>query len=181
MTIEPRTYTLVDFQRLAAENPDRLLELIDGRIVQKGVKRKHGLIALLIGAAFNRYLLPNKLGMAGAETDYKAQKDDRHFLRPDVAVYLGDVQQLVEDDDITIPPVIAVEIKSPSNDDEALRYKARWFLEHDVKMVWLVFPDEQHVEVYVGEEMTEYRQADTITLAPILPNYQIAVSEFLQD
>lgn len=42
MVLGDKTYTIAEFEDYIMQHPDRLFELIDGRIVEKVVGRKHG-------------------------------------------------------------------------------------------------------------------------------------------
>jgi Uma2 family endonuclease len=77
----------------------------------------------------------------------------------------------------TAPPVLAVEVSGEDEGEQALRDKGRWYLEHGVSVVWLVFPDPR--EVLVLSATGEQRLAMGQTLPPDdqLPNLQPAVAQ----
>ena len=82
----------------------------------------------------------------------------------------------------TIPPVLAVEVSGEDEEEQTLRDKARWYLEHGVSVVWLVFPETRAVLVLSAgaEEGAEGRFAMDQTLPPDsrLPGLQPRVAQF---
>jgi hypothetical protein len=46
-----------------------------------------------------------------------------------------------------VPPILAVEVQGELEDEAALRTKARWYVDHDVEVVWLLFPESMRVVV----------------------------------
>jgi Uma2 family endonuclease len=50
MALSEKLYTWEEFEEYAETHPDALLELIDGRIVEKATNEKHGKISVNIGA-----------------------------------------------------------------------------------------------------------------------------------
>lgn len=75
------------------------------------------------------------------------------------------------------PPVLAVEISGEDEEERVLRDKARWYREHGVAIVWLVFPESR--EVIVIDASGEARFASG-HLPPddTLPGLTPAISSF---
>jgi Uma2 family endonuclease len=72
------------------------------------------------------------------------------WLASDVAPRSGRVR--------SVPPLLAVEVSGEDEEEPALRAKARWYLEHGVAVVWLVFPDSREVLVLTaGSEVRRTR------------------------
>jgi len=73
--------------------------------------------------------------------------DENEFI-PDVA-YISKARMPERPErGAPIPPDLAVEVKSPTDSKRQLRKKAERYLDLGTSLVWLVFPDEQIVEVY---------------------------------
>jgi hypothetical protein len=51
-----------------------------------------------------------------------------------------------------VPPDFAVEVKSPTDSKRELRRKAEKYMTYGTRLVWLVFPDEQVIEVYLADQ-----------------------------
>lgn len=77
-----------------------------------------------------------------------------------------------------VPPVLAVEIAGQDDDERALSEKARWYLEHGVRLVWLVLPETREVVVLREEGVTRHTIAEHIAPDPELPGLSPIVSNF---
>lgn len=73
------------------------------------------------------------------------------------------------------PPILAVEVSGRDEDEATLRKKARWYLKHDVRVVWLLLVETREVIVVtrsgesrhrIGERLPEH--ADLPGLAPLV-------------
>ncbi|NWG17273.1 MAG: Uma2 family endonuclease, partial [Chloroflexi bacterium] len=73
---------------------------------------------------------------------------------------------------------LAVEVKSPTDSKRELRQKAEAYLRFGTKIVWLVFPDEQRVEVYVpDDDVREFDMNGTLDGGEVLPGFALPVSQ----
>jgi Uma2 family endonuclease len=162
------------------ENQDKLFELINGEIVQKVVTQKHGKIALRIGARLIDFVDEHELGHAGVEVSYNAPGDEENERLPDVSVHLTD-QPPVAKGAVQGMPDLAVEVKSPSNTYMSLREKASYYLRNGSKMVWLVYPDSQQVEVYrAGQDIEFLKQGDAITGGDVLTGFTLPLERIFR-
>jgi Uma2 family endonuclease len=181
MTISEKLYTLSEFEALCDEQPERLLELIDGRIVEKVTNEKHGKIATNIAAELRAWVKrsANIRGHYGVENTYRLPDDDMNERRPDVSFrYTTDKpSEMIH---VGLPD-FAVEVKSPKNTYEELREKAQFYLEHGTQLVWLVYPVKQIVEVYFVNKPSElYTIDDTLDGGDILPGFQMTVADVFE-
>jgi Uma2 family endonuclease len=110
-----KLYTVEEFEQLAAEpaNRDRLLELIDGEIVEKVLTEEHGVIALNIGTEIKIYLKQNPIGRAGVEVNHRVLDDVYNSRVPDVSFIKDPRHDLVTKGSVPQMPDLAIEIKSP--------------------------------------------------------------------
>lgn len=75
------------------------------------------------------------------------------------------------------PPDLAVEVLSPTNDDEKMRVKITHYLLVGV-VVWVVNPEARTVEVYTpGEPVRILGPEDTLEGGPVLPGFSLAVKD----
>ncbi len=80
-----------------------------------------------------------------------------------------------------IPPDLAVEIKSPTDSKRDMRKKAEKYIAFGTTLVWLVFPDEQIIEVYEGkEDVKTLGLEDIVTGGSVLPGFELAVSDIFR-
>lgn len=102
---------------------------------------------------------------------------------PDVAYFSP--ERLAPGDDIDrfldAVPDIVVEIVSPSNQPSEIREKAEMWVSFGARLVWLVWPDSESVEVYrPGEPATMLGADDTLTGQEALPEFSCAVREIFE-
>jgi Uma2 family endonuclease len=140
--------------RLAARLTARLLDYVEG----------HGLGA--VTAADGVYHFP------GAETG----------LLPDVGFYSVARFPLIIDDNKPIPfaPDLAVEIASPSQDADQLAAKARVYLRGGTRLVWVIWPQSAHIDVWHPEILTgpvaTLRKTDKLDGEDIIPGFSYAIA-----
>lgn len=75
-----------------------------------------------------------------------------------------------------VPPDLAVEVRSPTDRVRTLRVKAERYLELGTALVWLVFPEDQTVEVYTADsDVQVFRVGDVLTGGALLPGFTLPV------
>lgn len=179
MAAQQKTVTLEQFLAFCerSENRDKLFELIDGEIVEKVTGFLHSTTAVNVGYFFKLHLTSNNVGyVTGADGTYLIAPDFAPM--PDVA-YISRAR-LPEPParEVQGAPDIAVEIKSPTDSKRDLRRKAERYLTHGTRLVWLVFPEEQEVEVYVPDkDVMTFKAGSTLDGADVLPGFTLAVSD----
>jgi Uma2 family endonuclease len=76
---------------------------------------------------------------------------------------------------------MAVEVKSPTDSKREMRRKAEKYLAYGTRLVWLVFPDEQTVEVYVPDEDVKMVGIEGILDGVnVLPGFALAVKDIFR-
>ena len=171
-------YTVDEFEELLKlpENAGRLLELIDGEIVEKMPTEEHGSIALNIGAELRAYLRTIRKGIAGTEVRYQTGKDERNSRLPDISIRIAN-RPLVKDGAVIGMPDLAVEIKSPDDSLKEMREKAEYYLANGTQIVWLVYPHQRCVEVYTLDTIELLCADDVLTGGDLLPDFSLSVAE----
>ncbi len=99
---------------------------------------------------------------------------------PDVAYFSA--ERLPLDADITrfldVVPDLIVEVVSSDNRPAEIRAKADMWISFGARLVWLVWPDSESVEVYrPGESTVTLTVEDTLTGEDVLPEFSCAVRE----
>jgi Uma2 family endonuclease len=77
----------------------------------------------------------------------------------------------------TTAPVLAVEIAGEDEEEQVLRDKAHWYLEHGVHVVWLVLPDSREVLVVTADGERRCGRGDRLPPADLLPGLAPQVDE----
>lgn len=182
MAIQQATVTYTEFEAFIAqpENRERLFELIEGEIVEKVGSFTPSKIAGWIIYFLNAYLIKHPIGYVTVP-DGSYRLSPVNAPMPDVA-YISKVSLPEEPErEVDGPPDLAVEVKSPNDSKREMRLKAEMYLSYGTKMVWLIFPDEQAVEVYVQNEDVILIGIDgTLDGRDVLPGFTLAVSEIFR-
>ncbi len=92
---------------------------------------------------------------------------DLAFIGPEVAGHRSTKSTLFDG-----PPILAVEILSPTDQQKDLQEKIREYLRCGVKLVWIVDPYFQTITVYQHDaEPVLFNSTQTITAEPYLPGF----------
>jgi Uma2 family endonuclease len=174
-----KLYTVEEFEAYIAqpENTDRLLELINGEIIEKMPTELHaGIVFLIVGHLFV-YFQQNPIGWALPEARYGIPKDRRNSRIPDVSIIIGRDRPLVEKGAAPFIPDLAIEVQSPDDTLKKMRQKADYYLEHGAKMVWLIYTESRLAEVCTpdGEHLLNLDQE--LNGGEILPGFKLAVRD----
>ncbi len=170
---------------------DRRIELVDGRLVEKGESpymvssNRNSYLAMEIGALMVNAAKPTRAGrVTGADGGYRLA--DGHVRQPDVAFIR--YERLSPENPIVVDggPDIAVEVISPSEKAAAVVSKAQAYLEAGSTLVWAVYDDEKVVHEYrlsaVGKlEVGIFGIDDTLTAPDVLPTLQINLRELFSE
>lgn len=182
MVIQKKTYSHADyvkFQNLP-ENAGRIFELIDGEIVEKMPNFTPSNIAAIIIYYLQAHNLQHSLGyITGADGGYILSDEDT--FNPDAAYISKAHLPERPNREVIGPPDLAVEVKSPTDSKRELRKKAEKYLAYGTRLVWLVFPDEQQVEVYVpDEDVTTVGIDGVLDGRDVLPGFTLNVSDIFK-
>lgn len=175
-------YTVEEFEQYAdaPENRERLLELVDGEIVEKVPTQKHGICAGNIYGYFWTFVKKTRSGRVVMEVRYRTPQDKRNSRIPDVSYTSGNAP-IVERGSVQQMPDIAIEVKSPDDSLKDMRAKARYYLANGTKLVWLVEPQKRFVEVYTLDEEQVFIEGETLDGGEILPGFGMPVSAIFED
>lgn len=182
MVIEQRLYTVEEFEQLAdsPENRDRLLELVNGEIVEKVPTEKHGMIVGNIYGHLWTLVRQTRNGRVVMEVRHHTPGDSRNARIPDIS-YIAGNRPPIEQGSVPHMPDLAVEVKSPDDRWKDMREKAHYYLEHSVRLVWLVHLEKRFVEVYTPNEELVLFEDDMLDGGDVLPGFQIRVRDIFED
>ena len=134
-----------------------MYELIEGRLVRMpGSGGETSLIALDLAAALLAYAKPRKLGrLTGADGTFDlTQPGDTYetALVPDVAFVRADRVPARTSPEFAkawrLAPDLVAEVVSPSQYRPEMAAKAKRYLEAGVRLVWIIWPKYQQVDVW---------------------------------
>jgi Uma2 family endonuclease len=177
MVVQTKRISIEEFDRfiMRPENINRNFELIAGEIVEKMVSnpRSSAIGALAVGF-LAVFVQQHGLGrVTGADGGYVV--GDEKYI-PDAA-YISKVRQEKQPTEAYNPlaPDLAIEVLSPSNDDDEMRIKIANYLAVGT-VLWVIDPDRERVEVYVsGQPPIILSANDTLEGGKFLPGFKLAV------
>lgn len=162
-------------------------ELVQGRLVRMSPSGlRHGDIGLELAAALRTFARERGLGLAvGAETGFHLSLpgEPETVLAPDAAFIARDrVPPEDSRDWIGFPhlaPDLVVEVASPSQHRPEMAAKARLWIEAGVRLVWVVWPARQQVDVWdTADPATPHTLTSTDELSggTVLPGFRFSLA-----
>jgi Uma2 family endonuclease len=178
MVFQTKHITIEEFEAFIrlSENAERDFEYIGGEIVEVVSNNYSSAIAILFATHLGAYLLKNRIGrLTGADGGYMVV-GERYI--PDVGYISLERQPKPSFEAYNpIPPDLAIEVLSPTNDDEKMRIKVTNYLLAGTR-VWVADPIAQTVEVYhPGVPVKVLRIGDTLEGGDILPGFMLALKD----
>ena len=156
-------------------------ELVEGRLVRMpGSGLEASTVALNLASALVAFVRAQKLGrVTGADGEYRLSADDAPYetaLVPDVAYVRADRLPPRNSPQYRgaphLAPDLVAEIASPNQYRPGMAAKSRLYLEHGVKLVWIVWPADQQVDVWRPESD---EPAETLGIADSLDGLDVGV------
>lgn len=181
MAVGQKRMTYGEFEQFIAapENHDRRFELINGEIVEVSPTEEHATLAARISGEIYADLKQHPIGRVGVEPRHKMPEDNHHALLPDVAFTSHErALPIVKRAAVPQLPDLAVEIKLPDDSYMGKRDKAAYYLANGARMVWLVYPEKQFIEVYPpAVDLHVLMSEDTINGGDVLPGFTLPVRD----
>jgi Uma2 family endonuclease len=162
------------------DHEDRLCELVDGVLVEKGMGFRSSLLAAVLIEVLRGFIVPRKLGLVLAP-------DGALRLMPGL-VRIPDVSYLswasipggkVPKETIpAIAPDLAVEVLSESNTKREMARKRREYFASGTRLVWEVDPESRTVAVYDAPERFQMlSEADNLDGGDLLPGFTLRLAD----
>jgi len=180
----PGTATVKDVIRYVDGDDRRLVELVNGTLVEKEM----GIREAFLGGDLIHFL-----------KEFNAENGDRAMILPadgtlqimpklvrlpDVSVTLWDKLPDRKLPKAAVPllvPDIAVEVISKGNTKAEMTRKIGEYFTAGVRLVWLVFPKARTVRVYTSAKDSELLvEADTLTGGDVLPGFELPLAKLFE-
>ena len=160
--------------------PKRLVELIDGALVEKVVGLRESFLASWLIICLGQFVVPRRLGLIASADGLLRIRPGRLRI-PDVAFYpwprAGETDVSIEAIG-SRAPALAVEVLSESNTAAEMASKLRDYFSAGSQLVWLVDIDSATVAVYTSPtESTSLRGADTLDGGTVLPGFALPLPD----
>jgi Uma2 family endonuclease len=158
-------------------------EIIEGELITlPPPKSRHSLVA----SNTFKELLPleeSGLGRVMPEAGYKLSHDPPTWIQPDVSFLRKErVQATAPDGYFLEAPELAVEVVSPSESARTLNRKVKALLAAGARAVWVVYPDDLQVRVYLPDGTSFSRGVnDTLSAPDLLPGWELPVAKLFED
>jgi Uma2 family endonuclease len=181
-----RRLTTAEFieQMQQADDGDRVVELINGEIVEMPSNLYSSALAIHIALLISSFVRPRRLGFVTGEAG-GYEIDDENVFAPDVAFIARARQETLSRVGFgLLPPDLAVEIVSPidlQDSKQRIEHKLARYLAAGVPLVWYVYPERREVEVHrPGQPVMMVGIDDVLDGGDVLPGLTIAVREIFE-
>lgn len=183
----PGTATEEDQLRMIDGDPKRLVELIDGILVEKAMGHREAFFAASLIHLLMGQVRPRRLGVvAGADAPYRLKPGQNRL--PDVSFTTWERLPAADAHLQRVgryAPDLAVEILSDSNTAAEMARKRREYFAGGTKVVWIIDPDDRTVEVYANPRQPDLmillRATDTLDGGAVLPGFALPLAELFDD
>jgi Uma2 family endonuclease len=155
-------------------------ELVRGELRRMSpVGRRHGEIAVRLGALLDPFLRRAGLGRVMVEVGFRVERDPDTVLGPDVAFLARErITQQDEEGFVAGPPELAVEVVSPNDTYNEVHEKALDWLAFGARLVWVVAPRRRTVTVYRAPDDIVVLDAEaTLDGGDVMPGWSATVAE----
>jgi Uma2 family endonuclease len=161
----------------------RLLELVDGVLVEKPMGYYEALLAAWLIRVLGRFLDDHDLGFVlGADATLRLAPG---LVRlPDVSFIAWDRfpnRELPAEPVPDLAPDLAVEILSEGNTAAEMERKLREYFAAGVRLVWYVYPDERVVRVYTSPTaFLALNENESLDGGAVLPGFRLSIREWFE-
>lgn len=155
-------------------------ELIHGELTMMSpAGGGHGRIAAKLAYFLQAWANEHGGDVYGAETGFVLERQPDTVRAPDAAWISP--QRSAEADTakfIPIAPDFLAEVLSPSDKAEQVAEKVHWWLDHGVRLVWVVDPTNRCVTAHLPSgDAHVHRDADTVTGGDVMAGLSVAVKD----
>jgi Uma2 family endonuclease len=171
---------VVELQR----RENRLCELVDGVLVEKGLGYRESLLALAMIEFLRAFVLRRNLGLVSGEAGMMRLFPGLVRI-PDVAFASWDRipgRRVPTDPIPDLAPDLAVEVLSESNTEAEMARKRREYFAVGVRLVWLLDPRTRTVAVFTApDQSTVLGEAQTLDGGVVLPGFALPLRELFAE
>jgi len=183
--MHPAPGTATEADVIAIEGKEnRLFELVDGVLVEKGMGFRESILAVAVSRAIGNWAAPQKLGIVTG-ADGMMKLFGRQVRIPDVAYASWDRfpgRRVPKEPIPLLAPDLVVEVLSESNTKKEMAKKRDEYFSVGVRLVWEVDPEARTVAVYTGPEAYTVLDAERILDGgTVLPGFTLSLRELFAE
>ncbi len=186
MNASVTTATLTTEELFALPDDGIERDLIRGELREYPMTRRnhrHSKVLISVGRLLGNWVIAQKAGGAvvGGEAGVRLCRDPETTVGIDVAYLSAESIARMPPNQAWSegPPVLAVEILSPSDTHEGVVEKINLYLECGVHVIWIIDPDFETLTVYRPHAAPlMLRTHETLEGHPELPDFSVAVKDF---
>lgn len=119
--------------------------------------------------------------MVSNDTGVLTERDPDTLLAPDLAYWSRQRLAELPERFVEVPPDLAIEVVSPADPQTYVQRKVLHYLDHGVRLVWVVDPKPQTVMIYrARHDVCILAEQEEITGGDVLPGFSCRVAEYFQ-
>ncbi len=168
----------------AKSKQNKLCELVDGVLVEKGMGYRESLLAAALIEILRRYVKPRKLGLVSAP-DGMVRLFPGLVRIPDVSFASWDRfpdRKVPKTPIPALAPDLVVEVLSDSNTTAEMERKRSEYFESGVRVIWEIDPALRTVHVYTPDRTaTVLDSSQTLGGGDVLPGFTLLLSELFAE
>lgn len=178
----PGTATAADMVAMTESKFGRIVELVDGTLVEKAMGKFEDVIGFELGLSIGNYVKQNQLGvMNGAQG--MTTMITGNIRMPDLMFTAKEritMRQLRAEPAPAIAPDLSVEVLSDTNSKSEMLKKRRELFASGTRLIWEFEPTDHTVAVYTSPETPDaiLDRAATLTGGDVLPGFTLDLAAF---
>lgn len=173
----PTHLTTVDEFEQWQQQPgnDGNFEFVRGRIIPASMKQNEIKIANFLARLFTQTVHYQQNHVMYPELD--SYVDGTRKRVPDLTYFTADQLEAIERGE-RVSTLFAIEILSDSESHQDVLDKIQDYFDGGAQLVWYIVPMRQKIYAYTSpDHSTVFKGEQTITAAPIIPDFQFAVAD----
>jgi Uma2 family endonuclease len=157
----------------------RLLELVDGVLVEKPVGTPESFIGGRLFSTIDHFVNEHELGVAlPGDGPLRLSEDSVRY--PDVSFIPWDglpEGELPDEQIWTAVPALAVEVLSPSNTDAEMARKLKELFDAGCQLVWLIDPQTKTAKAHTSAKKCKHAADGALDGGKVLPGFRLALAD----
>ena len=175
----PGTATIADVIRILDGDDKRVVELIDGVLVEKANTSLASVLGGVVGMHLGNFAESHDLGLVGG-ANFPVRLRGGGIRLPDVCfVPWDEIPDPLPDEPIwSGVPALAVEVLSPSNTAAEIDRKIAELFELGTKLIWVIDPPTESAVVSTrGKKPKRVGPGDVLEGGKVLPGFRLPLSD----